>query len=85
MAIKHIILDRMARKVVNERNFGGIVTHEELERYAAMREPKLDLEHLSEETRMRIDNLGELLELRSRMQVDRLKGPELRVEYQHRA
>ena len=41
----------------------------------------MDLEHLSEETRMRIDNLGELMELRSRMQVDRLKGPELRVEY----
>lgn len=57
----------------------------DVERFAVQKEPKIDLEHLSEETRMRIENLGELLELRQRMQVDRLRGPELKQEYQSRS
>jgi len=34
---------------------------------------------------MRIHNLGELMELKQRMQVDRLRGPELRTEYQQKS
>ena len=59
-------------------------TDEEVQRYAETREPEIDLEHLSEATRIRIDNLGELMEIRSRMQVDRLRAAELRVEYRQK-
>lgn len=78
MSVQDAILDRMARRVLKKRS--GANEHE-VERYAVQREPKIDLEHLNEETRMRIDNLGELMELRQRMQVDRLRGPELKNEY----
>jgi hypothetical protein len=51
----------MARRMLKKRS--GAHDHD-VERFAVQKEPKIDIEHLTEETRMRIDNLGELLELR---------------------
>jgi hypothetical protein len=61
LSAKEIILERTARKVLKRR--AGL-TEEELKGYFEVKEPAIDLEYLNEETRMRIDNLGELLELR---------------------
>jgi hypothetical protein len=61
LSAKEIILERTARKVLKRR--AGL-TEEELKGYFEAKEPAIDLEYLNEETRMRIDNLGELLELR---------------------
>ena len=59
--VQDAILDRMARRMLKKRS--GANDHD-VERFAVQKEPKIDIEHLTEETRMRIDNLGELLELR---------------------
>lgn len=75
-SVTDIILLRMARKVV--KKISGTAADEEVERYAKAHSEQLDIEHLSEETRMRIENLGELMELKERMHVDRLRGVELR-------
>ncbi len=50
--------------------------------YASQEEPLIDIEHLNEETRARIKNLEDLLELKNRMRIDRTKGKELEQEYQ---
>ena len=56
-----IILDRMARKMLKRRS---TAYDEEVKRYAETKEPHLDIEHLSEQTRGRIENLGELIDLK---------------------
>lgn len=63
-AVLDAILDRMTRRVLKKRS--GI-HEEEAKAYAEAKEPLLDLEHLQEHTRVRIENLGELMELRNRM------------------
>lgn len=70
-SVQDIILDRMSRKMLKKR---PTADDEEVKTYATTKEPKLDIEHLNEYTKGRIDNLTELLDLRSRSQVDRLRG-----------
>lgn len=77
-SVQDIILDRMSRKMLKKR---PTADDEEVKTYATTKEPKLDIEHLNEYTKGRIDNLTELLDLRSRSQVDRLRGQELKDEY----
>lgn len=81
-SVLDIILEKMSRTVLKHRS---TLPDDEVQAYVVTREATLELENLSEETRMRIPNLGELMELKQRMQVDRLRGPELRTEYQQKS
>ena len=60
-AISDIILERMARRLLKHR---PTLTDEEASSYAALKEPEIDIHHLNEETRMRIGNIDELLEIK---------------------
>jgi hypothetical protein len=51
----------MARRLLKHR---PTITDEEASSYAALKEPEIDIQHLNEETRMRIPNLDELLEIK---------------------
>ena len=73
-----LIKERVSRKVIKKRAF---VKEDELRVYVNSEDPQLDLEHLTEETRMRIDSLHELLELKTRMKVDRARGRQMEAEY----
>jgi hypothetical protein len=77
-AVSDVILERMARRLLKHR---PTISDEEAASYAAMKEPEIDIHHLNEETRMRIGNLDELIELKQRMQVDRLRAADLQAEY----
>jgi hypothetical protein len=77
-AVSDIILERMARRLLKHR---PTITDEEASSYAALKEPEIDIHHLNEETRMRIGNIDELLEIKQRMQTDRLRAAELQTEY----
>jgi hypothetical protein len=68
----------MARRVLKKRSTAN---DEDARKYAEQRDTPLGVEHLSEETRARIPDLDDLMELRQRMQVDRLRGAELKAEY----
>jgi hypothetical protein len=54
-------MERMARKLLY---FRPTIEDDEASAYAAQKEPEIDIEHLSEMTRSRIENLDELLEVR---------------------
>jgi hypothetical protein len=77
-SVLDLILEKMSRTVMKKRS---TLPDDEVQAYVVTRESTLELEHLSEETRMRIPILGELMELKQRMQIDRLRGPELRAEF----
>ena len=80
-AVSDIILERMARRLLKHR---PTITDEEAASYAALKEPEIDIHHLNEETRMRIPNIDELLEIKQRMQTDRLRAAELQTEYKQK-
>jgi hypothetical protein len=71
----------MARRLLKHR---PTITDEEASSYAALKEPEIDIHHLNEETRMRIPNIDELLEIKQRMQTDRLRAAELQTEYKQK-
>lgn len=77
-SVQDAILDRMARRMLKKRSGAH---DEEVKRFAEAKEPEIGIEHLSEETRMRIPDLESLLELRQRMQMDRLRAADLKAEY----
>jgi len=77
-AVSDIILERMARRLLKHR---PTISDEEASGYVALKEPEIDIHHLNEETRMRIGNLNELIEIKQRMQVDRLRAADLQAEY----
>ncbi len=73
-AVSDVIMERMARKILISRPTIG---DDEVSAYASQKEPEIDIEHLSEQTKLRIENLNELLELKQRMQIDKLRAVEL--------
>lgn len=56
-----IILERLSRRALKKRAF---VKQEDLMYYTQLDDPQIDIDHLTDETKMRIENLDELVSLR---------------------
>lgn len=50
-----------------------------------MEDPPLDIDDLNDDTKLRISILDELIDLKHRMRVDKLRGKELETEYKERS
>eukprot|EP00347_Sterkiella_histriomuscorum_P009628 403340479 len=77
-SIQELMLERISRLPGKKRAF---VKEEDVLTYCKLEDPKIDIDNLSDDTKIRIENLDELIDLRTRMKVDRSKGKQLEEEY----
>ena len=73
-----MIMERVSRRAIKKRPF---VKDEDIQVYAQMEDPQIDLDHLSDDTKIRIENIDELIDLRQRMKIDKHRGKQLEAEY----
>ncbi|CDW72837.1 UNKNOWN [Stylonychia lemnae] len=80
--ISELMMERISRKPFKKRAF---VKDEDIQHYCSLEDPQIDIDNLSNECRIRIENIEELIELKTRMKVDRKNGKQLELEYLQKA